>query len=489
MQQPSSQVSFPQSRAHLKRQASKPALVELSDTSSSDDEAAGNGSTAHSTSLFAPNKRIKVAAERKDDLPYNPTINSSDDGGRNAKTADSDVKNTPAGHVYRYKPLPKETYKRVEEAQPYGARCPITLMDNFMHLLQLAHLIPRAIELLTAQKIACVRGMSRDAFNSGTSANLLYLKPEIHAAMDAGLCMFVPPMPVLLAARYAMKNNGMPPPTLEGAEQNGINMHIKDTSENAAGYIHHEQLFEKNFHRLHRFLPLARWNRKHTIDRPVFYGSTSTPSGAFEHSNKFKVKHYRWPFTGDDDLPEVLLHNDPWCIIYNGHRALKKCSSAPRTPPRADDTSSAFHSGSESDSDSDTDGESVSGDAQSRSVSSKTSSENARADSEDTRSGSEDAQSGSEDAQDAAEDAHDALEDAQDVSILQDYFAKHLQLIVEIGQYIDDLELPSAFLQSPLKRLSDDEADGSELSSTEASIADSKSVRRKLFAEIEDLEY
>ena len=107
---------------------------------------------------------------------------------------------TPAGHHHRYKPLPKGTYKRVEEVQPNGARCPVTLMDNFMHLLQLAHLIPRAIELLTvrgdmfscdvhnaqhlqqAQKIACVRGWERDEFNSGTSANLLYCAHFCHSS-------------------------------------------------------------------------------------------------------------------------------------------------------------------------------------------------------------------------------------------------------------------------------------------------------------------
>ncbi|KAL1703167.1 hypothetical protein EV121DRAFT_208476 [Schizophyllum commune] len=484
MQNSSSQASFQQSRAHLKRQASKPALVELSssDESSSGNAMGGNGGATHAGSFFAPNKRIKVAAEQKDDLPYNPTINSSNDGGRDAQAA---VQNTPAGHIHRHKPLPKATYKRVEEVQPYGARCPVTLMDNFMHLLQLAHLIPRAIELLTAQKIACVRGLSRDAFNSGTSANLLYLNAEIHGAMDAGLCVFVPPMSVLRAAHHAIRNNGMPPPVLPDAEEHGINMQIKDTSENAAGYIHHEQLFKKNFHRLHHFLPLARWNRKHTIDRPVFFGSASTPSDAFEHSNKFKVKHYRWPFTGDDDLPEVLLHNDPWCTIYNGHLTFKKLLSAPRAPPRVDDASSDLHSGSNPDSDigsdSDSDGESDSRDVQSHSVQSKSSSENARTDSEGTRSGSEGAHSGSEDAQ-------NALEDAQDVSILQDTFATHIQLIREIGQFIDDLELPRAFLESPVKRLSDDEAEESELSSTEASIAELQSIQRSLFAEIKALQ-
>ncbi|KAL1754381.1 hypothetical protein FB107DRAFT_215895 [Schizophyllum commune] len=438
MQQSSSQLSLPQSRAHLKRQASKPALVELSsssDMSSSGNAGGGNGGASHAGGSFAPNKRVKVAAEREDDLPYNPTINSLDEGGRYAATAGANMQVTPAGHHHRYKPLPKGTYKRVEEVQPNGARCPVTLMDNFMHLLQLAHLIPRAIELLTAQKIACVRGLERDAFNSGTSANLLYLKPEIHGAMDAGLCILVPPMPVLRAARHAIYNKGMPPDQLPDAEKHGINMAIEDTSENAAGYIHHEQLFKKHFHRSHHFLPLSRWDRKHTIDRPVFYGSTSTPSDVFEHSNKFKVKHYRWPFTGDNKLPEVLLHNDPWCVIYNGHLTLKICEAARRAPSEADDE------GSDADSDF--------GDAQ------------------DAQSGSEDAQFG---------------------PTLQDAFAVELQLIKEIGQYIDDMTLTPAFLESPSKKLSDDESNDSELSSNEASIADLQSMRRNLFAEVKALQ-
>ena len=60
--------------------------------------------------------------------------------------------------------------------------------------------------------------------------------------MDAGLCILVPPMPVLRAARHAIYNKGMPPDQLPDAEKHGINMAIEDASENAAGYIHHEQV-------------------------------------------------------------------------------------------------------------------------------------------------------------------------------------------------------------------------------------------------------
>ncbi|KAI4517391.1 hypothetical protein K525DRAFT_273664 [Schizophyllum commune Loenen D] len=316
-------------------------------------------------------RRKRPRKETLDDLGYNPRLDPDLElsEARNAPDA------TPAGFFHRFKRLLKSAYARVAEVQPNDARCPVTLLSNAMRLLQLAHLAPSSIDEATAQRLACILGLDIDCFNPGTSSNLLYLFMELHLALDAGFCIFVPSEEVLEVMDHAISNHGLPPPDTEFAEESGIKKHGRLHRRNAAGYVNCDEVFKKNYPRPYDFLPLNNWPHHHCIwrlkstkadARPASHhnhntcenssdeeaddgkpmsGDASDPNADQERPPPVEgqsaphesqkdtgaegrpgIDIYQWPFVcdGRPTLPKVLLHNNVYLVAWNAYCTLKK---------------------------------------------------------------------------------------------------------------------------------------------------------------------
>ncbi|KAL1660108.1 hypothetical protein GGF50DRAFT_63881 [Schizophyllum commune] len=271
-------------------------------------------------------RRKRPRKETLDDLGYNPRLDPDLElsEARNAPDA------TPAGFFHRFKRLLKSAYARVAEVQPNDARCPVTLLSNAMRLLQLAHLAPSSIDEATAQRLACILGLDIDCFNPGTSSNLLYLFMELHLALDAGFCIFVPSEEVLEVMDHAISNHGLPPPDTEFAEESGIKKHGRLHRRNAAGYVNCDEVFKKNYPRPYDFLPLNNWPHHHCIwQRPPPVEGQSAPHESQKDTGaegRPGIDIYQWPFVcdGRPTLPKVLLHNNVYLVAWNAYCTLKK---------------------------------------------------------------------------------------------------------------------------------------------------------------------
>ncbi|KAL1695879.1 hypothetical protein GGG16DRAFT_44677 [Schizophyllum commune] len=278
--------------------------------------------------LIAPLKSRKRRRKQTfDDLPYNPLL---DHVAQYAEETAGALNATPIGYFHRFKRLPKSAYKRVSKAQPNDARCPVTLLSNVMRMLQLAHLAPNSTDMLTAQRLACILGLERDDFNLGTSSNLLYLFIDLHIALDAGLCVFVPSLEVLTIMDYAISHGGLPPPSQDFSDESGVKTNPRLDRVNSAGFIHTDEVFIRNHPRPCDFVPLKGWSRKPDYQEAAL---TNTEPSLPEHAssaasiNDPHVDVFRWPFitkNGDYMLPKVILHNNPWLIVWNGYVTLQE---------------------------------------------------------------------------------------------------------------------------------------------------------------------
>ncbi|KAL1754375.1 hypothetical protein FB107DRAFT_291702 [Schizophyllum commune] len=254
-------------------------------------------------------RKSRRKGEKEEELAYSQVMET-------AANATSKVQGTPIGHQHRYRRIPEFTYETVARVQPGGARCPISLMDNSMRLLQLVHIVSRATDMSISERLACILGLERDHFNSGTSANLLFMQRELHVAFDSDRFILVPSWHILRAIQSAIFNHGIPDLQYHSAEH-GINAKVRRRRVNRAGYVHHEEVFTRHFARGYRIVPLnGMWSPDEPITRDPLDNDPDDPSD-------LDGDVYEWPFTGDDELPMIFLHNSPQLVVWKSYTAIK----------------------------------------------------------------------------------------------------------------------------------------------------------------------
>ncbi|KAL1684475.1 hypothetical protein GGG16DRAFT_119762 [Schizophyllum commune] len=157
----------------------------------------------------------------------------------------------------------------------------------------------------------CLLGLKRGDFNPDLFVGL-------HQWLDKGRFAIVPSVEVLEAVNYAIRNNGLTPPHKVYSEEAKINVNLKpsDKKRNVAGFVNHEKIFGRHVPRPCRIIPLWGWSSEMCIFRKV--DSTQVPGD---------YRIYKYPFTGEDELPVIILHNYPILIAWNAYLSLQMAES------------------------------------------------------------------------------------------------------------------------------------------------------------------
>ncbi|KAL1714095.1 hypothetical protein EV715DRAFT_210260 [Schizophyllum commune] len=292
---------------HKKRKPSRSPQVTTSGTTrASEGNIGGNGQSRPVETPSAPRKPKKRPCIRSvDDLPYN--------FDHDVRSLLSNLSRTPPGRAHRFKAFLKSVYERVAAAQASGAVCPISLLDNKTRgFLQLAHLLWRSTDDAQLDVFDCILGMKRGEFNPNCTDNLLYMFVDLHHWLDGGFFAIVPPLDILKAINHAIHNSGFPDRNEIYSESAKIRTNLRRGGKtNAAGFIFHEKVFGRHEKRLYRVVPLAGWSRKMCIYRKAADGGYYI---------------YLWPFTGENELPFVELHNNVYLVTWNAYLSLKKAA-------------------------------------------------------------------------------------------------------------------------------------------------------------------
>ncbi|TRM63466.1 hypothetical protein BD626DRAFT_568865 [Schizophyllum amplum] len=295
----------------------------MSATVSSSLESLNSSFTSARSSLgmyLRPSRFKRRRKESPGSLAYNPELDFEDQSSHSSQEieeSDTDpeeavLPRTPPGHVHRFKKAPRALHNSLAVTQPGGKICPVM---SIRRPGQVAHFVAQATVEDVLERFDLILGLEKGYFNLHCTSNVVYCSADIHHAMDAGFCLFLPSSDVLQAMRDAIRNFGVPPDR-EYEPRSQVNAAIPpETPRNSAGYVHHELVFGRHLSRPYRFIPLDCWPENRSIYRVT---NVNADSGDYD------VEFFRPPFVRNGELamPEVDLHVDPYFVVWKAYVAL-----------------------------------------------------------------------------------------------------------------------------------------------------------------------
>ncbi|KAI5831835.1 hypothetical protein K523DRAFT_350391 [Schizophyllum commune Tattone D] len=201
------------------------------------------------------------------------------------------------GNIVYKQPVTEEDFLAVVRLSPKGVACIISDRDNELRSLQFAHIFARAKAPGKVRLAEDFMGLKKGKLYVHNPRNVCFMIASFHFAFDTYSAFLCPTKDTLIRMLYAIHHDGLPQDTDLPA----------DYEKNAEGVAHYRYTF-----------PDGNYEYTYT---PIMGEGAWREAPIVRQTNGAVIPHFP-PFEGEDALPTVSLHLQPYFVVMHASEAL-----------------------------------------------------------------------------------------------------------------------------------------------------------------------